>query len=262
LGGSARGPAERPRRALGRLLQARQGAPYLFPLLLVVLVIGAGWWLRDATPRLAGAVADPDTRIRAALARQRSLHLSDVYGFDAGGTLELAPVRFGDLAITVDGERARVVAMVEGEGVIDWRRGRIRVGYIGRERFSMTPCDLGGWCADGRQLDELRRVLPLLFRRLDAFNARDAAAYGRLVGEGYRGAGGKAAVLAQLARDFGPGPAATLTVTAWQLRVEPGRVVVGEDERVRVGDGPETSLRARLELKEENGRWVIVDGLM
>jgi hypothetical protein len=68
--------------------------------------------------------------------------------------------------------------------------------------------------------------------------------------------------LARLARELGQGPAATLTVTAWQLRIEPGRVLVGEDERVRVGDGPETALRARLELVEENGRWVIVDGLM
>ncbi len=254
--------AKAPRRALGRLLQARQGAPFLFPVALVLLVLGAGWWLRDATPRLAGAVADPETRVRAALARQRSLHLSDVYGFDAGGTLELTGVRFGDLAITVEGERAQVVAMVEGEGAIDWRRGRIRVTYVGRERFSMTPCDLGGWCADGRQLAELKRVLPILFRRIDAFNARDAAAYGRLVGARYRGAGGRAAVLAQLARDLGSGAAATLTVTAWQVRVEPGRVVVGEDERVRVGEGPESPLRARLELAEEDGRWVIVDGLM
>jgi hypothetical protein len=68
-------------------------------------------------------------------------------------------------------------------------------------------------------------------------------------------------VLAQLVRDLGEGPAATLKVTAWQVRVEPGRVLVGEDERVRVGDGPETALRARLELAEEQGRWVIVDGL-
>lgn len=249
------------RRSVGRLLQARQGAPYVFPVLLVALVLAGGWWLRGATPRLAGAVADPETQVRAALARQRSLHLDDVYGFDAGGTLELMPVRFGDLAVTVEGQRAQVVAMVEGEGVIDWRRGRIRVGYVGRERFSMTPCDLGGWCADGRQLAELKRVLPLLFRRLDAFNARDAAAYGRLVGEGYRGAGGKAAVLAGLARDFGPGPPATMAVTAWQLRVEPDRVLVGEDERVRVGEGEEVSLRARLELRQEDGRWVIVDGL-
>ena len=43
------------RRAVGRLLQARQGAPYVFPVLLVALVLGAGWWLRAATPRLAGA---------------------------------------------------------------------------------------------------------------------------------------------------------------------------------------------------------------
>jgi hypothetical protein len=227
----------------------------------VLLVLAAGWWLLAATPRLAGAVADPDTRVRAALARQRSLHLSDVYGFDAGGTLELQPVRFGDLAITVEGERAQVVAMVEGEGTIEWRQGRIRIGYIGRERFSMVPCDLGGWCADGRQLNELKRVLPLLFRRLDAFNRRDPAAYGRLVGQGYRGPGGKPAVLAQLARDLQAGPPATLSVTAWQVRVEPERVVVGEDERVRVGDGPEVALRARLELNLEDGRWVIVDGL-
>jgi hypothetical protein len=258
---SSGSPGRTGRRGLGRLLQARQGAPFLFPLALVLAVLGAGWWLRDVTPRLAGAAADPETRVRAALARQKSLHLSDVYGFDAGGTLELAPVRFGDLAVTVAGERARVVAMVEGDGLIEWRHGRIRIGYVGRETFSMTPCDLGGWCADGRQLAELQRVLPLLFRRIDAFNGRDAAAYGRLVGEGYRGQGGRAAVLAGLARDLGAGPPATLAVTAWQVRAEPGRVLVGEDARVRVGDGPEATLRARLELAEENGRWVIVDGL-
>jgi hypothetical protein len=243
-------------------LQARFGAPFVFPTLLVLLVLAAGWWLRAATPRLAAVTAAPEAQVRDALARQKSLHLSDVYGFEAGGTLELLGVRFGDLAIALDGARAQVVAMVEGEGPLRWRGGTIRVSYVGREQFGMRPCEEApGWCADGRQLAELMRVFPILFRRIDAFNGRDAAAYGRLVGAGYRGAGGKAELLARLKADLGAGPPARMLVTAWQIRVEPGRVLVGEDELVRVGDGGEVPLRARLELRPEDGRWVIVDGL-
>ncbi len=169
------------------------------------------------------------------------------------------------MTVAVEGEgaaaRARVVAMAEGTGRLAWRGQVIGLGYVGREAFTMKPCRFAGWCAEGEALGELRPVLRLLFRRLDAFNGRDAAAYARLVAEGYRGEGGRAAVLSRLARDLGAGPPAKLTVTAWQLRVERDEAIVGEDGRLQIGAAAPVALRARLRLVREGGRWVIAEGL-
>jgi hypothetical protein len=151
--------------------------------------------------------------------------------------------------------------MAEGTGRVAWRGQEIALGYVGRESFTMRPCRFAGWCAEGEALGQLRPLLRLLFRRLDAFNARDAAAYGRLVADGYQGPGGRAAVLARLARDLSGQPPAALVVTGWQLRVEGGRAVVGEDERLTLGAGPPAALRARLVLVRQGERWVIADGL-
>lgn len=253
------------RRDLRRALEARAGAPYLFPAALALLVLAAGWWLKDALPGLAGAAAPPEQQVRKALADLTSARLEDVYGHGAGGLAELQALRFGDVTVTMAGAgeaaRARVVAMAEGTGRIGWRGQVIPLGYVGREAFTMRPCRFAGWCAEGEAIGELRPVLRLLFRRLDAFNGRDAAAYGRLVAEAYRGEGGKPALLARLARDLGAGPRATLAVTGWQVRVERDEAVVGEDGQVTIGAGPPVPLRARLRLVREGGRWVIAEGL-
>jgi hypothetical protein len=258
-------PGSGSRRDLRRALEGRPGAPFLFPLLLTLLALAAGWWLKDAAPSLAGAVAAPEQQVRKALADLTSARLEDVYGHAAGGLAELQALRFGDVTVTVEGTgeaaRARVVAMAEGTGRLGWRGQVIPLAYVGREAFTMRPCRFAGWCAEGEALGELRPVLRLLFRRLDAFNGRDAAAYGRLVAEGYRGDGGKAAVLARLARDLGAGPPATLAVAGWQVRVERDEAMVGEDERLAVGSAPPVALRARLRLVREGGRWVIAEGL-
>lgn len=258
-------PGSGRRSTLRRALEGRPGAPYLFPVALSLLVLAAGWWLKDAAPSLAGAAAAPDEQVRRALAGLTSARLEDVYGHGAGGLAELQALRFGDVTVAVDGEgaaaRARVVAMAEGTGRLAWRDQVVPLAYVGREAFTMRPCRFAGWCAEGEALGELRPVLRLLFRRLDAFNGRDAAAYGRLVAEGYRGEGGRGAVLARLARDLGAGPPATLSVTGWQIRVERDEAIVGEDERLVVGAGPAVALRARLRLVREAGRWVIAEGL-
>jgi len=254
-------PASGSRREAQRALQGRLGAPYLFPLALALLALAAGWWLKDAAPTLAGAAAAPEQQVRKALADLTSARLEDVYGHGSGGLAELHSLRFGDVTVTVEGARAQVVAMAEGAGRLAWRGQVFPLGYVGRESFAMRPCSFAGWCAEGEALGELRPVLRLLFRRLDAFNGRDAAAYGRLVAEGYRGEGGKAAVLARLRRDLGEGPRATLAVTGWQIRVERDEAIVGEDERLEVGDAAPVTLRARLRLVREAGRWVIAEGL-
>ena len=68
-------------------------------------------------------------------------------------------------------------------------------------------------------------------------------------------------MLLRLGRDLGEGPPAALTVTGWQIRVERDEAIVGEDERLVVGGAAPVTLRARLRLVREAGRWVIAEGL-
>jgi hypothetical protein len=123
----------------------------------------------------------------------------------------------------------------------------------------MRPCRVALWCADGTQFVRLRAALTTAFRRLDAFRLGDLDVYGRIVSEGY--AGGKAALLARLRRDLAGPAGRRLTVTAWQIRVERDTATVGEDYEIAVGAEPPRALRARYELRWEEGRWRIVSGL-
>jgi hypothetical protein len=249
------------RKEVRRALDGRAGAPYLVPVLLTGLALAAGWWLKDLAPRLAGQVSPPETQVRSALAQLTSARLEDVYGHASGGLAELQQLHLGDVTVTLEGGRARVVAMADGSGRVAWRDEVISLGYVGRESFAMRPCSFAGWCAEGEVLAELRPILRLLFRRLDAFNGRDPEAYGRLLAARYQGEGGRAAVLARLRRDLGAGPPAVLAATAWQIRVEREQATVGEDERLTVGGSTPVALRARLTLTREEGRWVVAGGL-
>lgn len=254
-------PGSGSRRELRRALEVRSGAPYLFPVVLSLLALALGWWLKDAAPGLAGAAAAPEDQVKKALADLTSARLEDVYGHGSGGLAELQQLRLADVTVAFQGERAQVVAMADGTGRVAWRGQVIPLAYLGREAFSMRRCRFAGWCAEGEALAQLRPVLRLLFRRLDAFNGRDAAAYGRLVAESYRGPGGRAAILERLARDLAAEPRATLAVAGWQIRVDRDEAIVGEDERLGVGSAAPVTLRARLRLVRQGDRWVIAEGL-
>ncbi|HEU4385145.1 MAG TPA: nuclear transport factor 2 family protein [Anaeromyxobacteraceae bacterium] len=247
-----------PRRS-GRL-----GAPILFPAALALLAAAAAWAFRDRLQSLGSGMSleSPDTQIRRALAAQTRARLDDVYGFRAGGTAELMPVRFRDVAVAVEGEQATVVAMLDAEGRVTWRDRAADLSYLGRERFHMRPCRIALWCGDGEQFQHLRQVLLVLFRRLDAFEARDAAAYAGLVADGYRDRGlGREALLGRVAADFQAGPRAAIRVLAWQIRVERDRAEVGEDYQIEVAGRAPERLRARLLLAREGERWVFAGGL-
>ncbi len=243
------------------------GAPYIFPALLVLAAAALLWAFRDRVGSLgAGAFSNqsPETQVKEALRHQGRAHLDDVYGFRAGGTAELHAVRYGDVAVQIEGGRADVLAVVEAEGHAAWRDERAALSYVGREHFGMTPCNIALWCGDGSQFSRLSAVLTALFRREDAFNAADARAYGQLVSDGYAGPGGKPALLARLAKDLAGEPAARVRILAWQIRVERERAMVGEDYEIRVGGRlrrEERGLRARYELVREGDRWRFADGL-
>jgi hypothetical protein len=258
-------PFEPRARARRRERDAKVGAPVLVPAALALVAALLLWrnWDRLSAVDLPVAMASPETQVREALAHQDRAHLADVYGWKSGGTVELYPVRYPELAVQLDeGKKtARVLALVEADGRVTWRDERARVSYIGRESFSMTPCSIALWCGDGRQLDNLRGVLTTLFRREDAFNGRDPLAYERIVSDTFRGPGGKAALLERLRADLAGGPAARVRIAAWQVRVERDRAEVGEDYAVEVEGKDPATLRARYVLVREGERWAFVDGL-
>ncbi len=250
-------------RAARRARAARSGAPYLVPLALALTAAALLWryWDRIAGADLAISAAGPETQIREALRHQERAQLADVYGFRAGGTAELVPVRYADVTVSVEGDRARVLAVVQAEGRVVWRDQRAALSYVGREAFTMSRCSIALWCGDGQQFSRLRSVLSALFRRADAFDAGDLGAYGRLAADGYGGPGGKAALLARLGRERAAAPGARVRVLRWQVRVERDRAEVGEDQEVRVRDGSPEPRRARYVLALRDDRWLFVDGL-
>lgn len=251
------------RRAARRERSARTGAPYLVPLGLAVVAALLLWryWDRLVGADLAISAAGPETQVREALRHQGRAQLEDVYGFRSGGTAELVPVRYADVAVSAEGDRASVLAVVEAEGRVTWRDQRAALSYVGREAFGMSRCAIALWCGDGQQFARLRGVLTALFRRADAVDQGDPAALARLVSDGYAGPGGKPALLERLARDPGAGGPARVRVLAWQVRVERDRAEVGEDHELVIGDGAPERRRARYVLALQDERWLFVDGL-
>lgn len=253
---SERARAERRARA------SRLGSPYLFPLVIASLSAVLLWHFRAelASLNLPVAAAGPETQVREALAHQERASLADVYGFHAGGTAELRPVRYGDVTVSVEDGKARVLAMVEARGQVVWRSERADLAYVGREAFGMTRCSIALYCGDGQQFSGLRGVLLPLFRRGDAAAAGDLEALSRLVSPRYAAEGGKEGLLARM-RASPPLEPGQAHVRAWQIRVERDLATVGEDYDLASGAGRTEKRRALYVLVREGERWLFQDGL-
>jgi hypothetical protein len=237
------------------------GAPYLVPAALALAAALAAWLGRGRLASWGAAVEGPERTIPRALAGQTRAHLADVYGFRAGGTVELFDLRFGDVVPSVEGRRATVVAMVTARGRVAWREERAALEYVGRERFHMEPCTIAAWCGEGDEFDQLRGVLLALFRRHDAFARRDLPSYERLLAEDYHdGAEDRARVVRRLARELS-GPPARARVVGWQIRVERDAAHVGEDLEVRPEGGAPRHERHVYRLARVGERWVFTAGL-
>ncbi|HZZ85827.1 MAG TPA: nuclear transport factor 2 family protein [Anaeromyxobacteraceae bacterium] len=241
----------------------RLGAPYLAPALLAAAAAALLWTGRDRLAAIgANTLESPETQVRRAVANLTRGHLDDVYGYRAGGTAELAPARYRDLTVAFEGPKAVVTAQLEAEGHVDWRGESAALTYLGRERFHLHPCSIALWCAEGDGFDRLRGVLLTLFRREDAYNARDASALERLVSERYRaGEVRRAELLRRVAGDFAAEPGARVRVLSWQIRADRDEAQVGEDyELAEPGRGVKR-LRAFYRLVRDEGRWQLVSGL-
>jgi hypothetical protein len=243
----------------------RTGAPYLVPFLAAAAAAGAAWFWRaeimSAEP--AATLQSPETQIRKALEAQGRAHLEDIYGWNAGGTLELVPVRYSDVVPDVEGgQRATVVAVLDAEGKAVWRDQAATVSYIGREQFHMKPCKIALWCAEGDQFARLRAVMRTLFRRLDGARGGDPAAVASLAAPDYRdGETDRAALEARLRGELAH-PRPDLRVAGWQIRVDRDTAEVGEDYvDPAAGRTGERGLRARYRLERRGERWVFTSGL-
>lgn len=160
---------------------------------------------------LACTVASPETEVKEALARTGRLELAA-----AGGTrVALEKVRFADVAVSMDGARALVVAVVEAGGRVG-PEGGPALAYVGREAFEMERCPQGRWCAAGSGVPALLGVVE---------------------------------ALARAPRDPGA------RVVAWQVRVERGEAIAGED--YELGG---RRLRARWEIAREGDGWRVRRG--
>ncbi len=246
-----------------RRVRFRSGAPYLVPFLAAAAAAAAAWHWRAELLDLGSGVTlqSPESQVRQALANQGRAHLEDVYGWKAGGTLELVPVRYAEVVPVVEDGRASVVALLDAEGKAVWRDQSAQVSYIGREQFHMKPCKIALWCAEGDQFARLRAVLRPLFRRLDAARSGDVPAVLALAADDYADGGVDRAVLPGRLSAEMPGPRPDLRVRAWQIRVDRDAAEVGEDYEAAGPDGSPKAFRARYRLERRGERWAFVSGL-
>jgi hypothetical protein len=139
---------------------------------------------------LACSVASPSTEVREALARAAPVEIA------AGeGRIHLARAAFADVAVSLDGRRARALAVVEADGGVAAGGREIRLAYVGREALEMERCPGRRWCPVGAPLPALAGVVEALLAA--------------------------------------PGPGRV--PVAWQIRVERDRATVGEDAELEGG---------------------------
>ncbi|HEX7489559.1 MAG TPA: nuclear transport factor 2 family protein [Anaeromyxobacteraceae bacterium] len=204
------------------------GAPYLVPAGLALAAVLVAWLSWGRLVSCGASLETPETQIRRALTAQQRAHLDQVYGFHAGGTVELYQTRYEDVVPLVERGRATVVAMLTAEGRVAWRDQEAKLAYIGRERFHMKPCSIARWCGEGDQFERLRALLLALFRRQDALEQGDVS---------------------------------RARVKAWQIRVERDAAEVGEDLEVTPPGGPARAERRLLRLVWRDERWVFAGGM-
>ncbi len=106
---------------------------------------------------LACSVASPATEVRETLARAAPLEMP------AGtGRVAVSRAAFADVAVSMDGARALVVAIVDADGRVRAGGREIAFGYIGREAFAMGRCPGRRWCPAGAPLPALAAVVEAL----------------------------------------------------------------------------------------------------
>jgi hypothetical protein len=133
----------------------------------------------------ACSVASPSTEVKESLARAAPLAI------DSGAIrVDVARAVFSDVTVAPEGDRARVLAVVDADGRVRAPGLDVALAYLGREALELERCGRGRWCPVGPALPGLAGVV---------------------------------AAVAGAPRPEGRRP------VAWQVRIERDRATVGED---------------------------------
>ncbi len=149
----------------------RRGIRAVAVLLGLATLAGAVWAL---LPRMLGAVGGPEPELIAAL---RSAELARApIPVPGGPAFEPRGLRYDRFSITVDADRAAVVATLDAAGT----SGGVQVSSLGRERVRFLRRN-GRWEPEGPLAPALAGALGVLWQRATLLSATSAEALGVLV---------------------------------------------------------------------------------
>jgi len=228
----------------------RRGTRAVAVLLGLALLGGAVWAL---LPRMLGAAAGPEPELVSAL-RTAGLARAPV---DVPGAPPLQPrdLQFDRFSVTVDGDRALVVATLDAAGA----SGGVGVSSLGRERVRFARRG-GRWQLDGPLAPALAGALEALWRRATLLSGSSPDALGPLVLARDRERSLADARLEQILRI----PAHRWEPRAWFLRSERGEVLVTEEALLTSpsrSPEPRTG-RLRLVSSDADGSFVFAGPLL
>lgn len=228
----------------------RRGTRAVVVLVGLALLAGGVWAL---LPRLLGAAGGPEPELLAAL---RSAELSRAAIPVAGAPpFEPRALRFDRFAVTVDGDRASVVATLDASGV----SGAVQVSSLGRERIHFVRRD-GRWEPDGALAPSLAEALASLWRRAEVLSGSAPEALGSLVAPADRERSLADARLLPVFRL----PGHRWEPRAWFLRSERGEVLVTEEANLTSPsrDPEPRTGRLRLVPSTDAGSFVFAGALL
>ena len=228
----------------------RRGTRAVLVLLGLALLAGAAWAL---LPRLLGAAGGPEPELVAALT---GAELSRA-AIPVAGAPSFQPqaLHFDRFAVSVDGDRAAVVATLDASGTT----GAVRVSSLGRERIRFVRRD-GRWEPEGALAPALSEALAALWRRAELLSGGSPEALATLLAPADRERSLADARLLPILRL----PGHRWEPRAWFLRSERGEVLVTEEANLTSPSRVPEARTGRLRLvpSTEAGSFVFAGGLL
>lgn len=222
----------------------RRGTRAVAVLVGLAALAGAVWAL---LPRMLGAAGGPEPELVSAL---RTAELSRAPIAVAGApAFEPRSLHFDRFSVTVDGDRASVVATLDASGA----SGGVQVSSLGRERVAFVRRS-GRWEPDGPVAPALAGALATLWRRAGVLSAGPVEALGPLVTAVDRERALSDARLEPVLRR----PDHRWEPSAWYLRSERGEVLVTEEARLTAAGREPEPRTSRLRLLSSTDAGVFV----
>ncbi|HUM10599.1 MAG TPA: hypothetical protein VLT82_06590 [Myxococcaceae bacterium] len=227
----------------------RRGTRAVAVLLGLAGLAGAVWAL---LPRMLGAAGGPEPELVAALRTAELAHAP--IPVPGGPAFEPRTLRFDRFSVTVDADRAAVVATLDAAGT----SGGVEVSSLGRERVRFLRRG-GRWEPDGPLAPSLSAALALLWHRAGLLSGSSAEALGVLVAPTDRGRSVADARIDSVLRLAGH----RWEPRAWYLRSEREAVLVTEEAILTSTTRDPEPRTGRLRLRSSGDAGVFVfDGAL